>query len=492
MAINTTVVILHHKNDNRTDDDDSRGWIASFHRFLVTILDQMLDETPKIVLRSDADDQQVEAYSERTVLIPVFSQSFARSELLINGLRNYLKQRRSDGGLYVGDRPLVLKVYRHPAAVDDFFPELRATLNYNFYHTDIRTQDILEYNRFFGNRLERNFWMKLVDIAYDVYLLLRQVHPELESKTALRLVQEPTTVFLAEVADDLTTHRDAIKRELLRYGYTVLPEKGLPNTLEGLRQQMEDELPMCKLAVHLIGDDYGAMMADSGRSLIDWQNEIAAQYSQQATQHHFRRLIYVKPDQENISERQKVFVENLRSEVELDENAEIVRLPIQEFKTLIHTAINQKASTENEDDQGPEAGEAPVVYLITDKQDLTDSRTLIDLLQKQGYQVYDSEFEGDLITLRRGHEEKLRRCDGSIIYFGKAKNEWMRTKLQDILKAPGFGRRKPMRAKAVYYGHGSTTEQAPMLNSNTLLLGKGQPPTLDALKPFIDQMNGKS
>ena len=234
------------------------------------------------------------------------------------------------------------------------------------------------------------------------------------------------------------------------------------------------------------------MMADSGRSLIDWQNEIAAQYSQQATQHHFRRLIYVKPDQENISERQKVFVENLRSEVELDENAEIVRLPIQEFKTLIHTAINQKASTENEDDQGPEAGEAPVVYLITDKQDLTDSRTLIDLLQKQGYQVYDSEFEGDLITLRRGHEEKLRRCDGSIIYFGKAKNEWMRTKLQDILKAPGFGRRKPMRAKAVYYGHGSTTEQAPMLNSNTLLLGKGQPPTLDALKPFIDQMNGKS
>ena len=76
------------------------------------------------------------------------------------------------------------------------------------------------------------------------------------------------SVYLAEVGADLVSERDAIKRELIRNGYKVLPEKNMPGDLEVIMKLVKRDLSSCNLSIHLIGSDYGKIQG-SNVSIID-------------------------------------------------------------------------------------------------------------------------------------------------------------------------------------------------------------------------------
>jgi hypothetical protein len=84
-----------------------------------------------------------------------------------------------------------------------------------------------------------------------------------------------------------------------------------------------------------------------------------------------------------------------------------------------------------------------------DKIDHNEALPLIEALKKSGFDVMIPEFEGELLELRQKHIENLRNLDGAIIYKGKVNEQWVRMKALDLLKAPGFGRKKPILAKAI-------------------------------------------
>ena len=48
----------------------------------------------------------------------------------------------------------------------------------------------------------------------------------------------------------------------------------------------------------------------------------------------------------------------------------------------------------------------------------------------------------------QAHQDNLKFCDGVLIFFGAASGQWVEMKLMDLLKAPGYGRTKPLTAKA--------------------------------------------
>ncbi len=108
---------------------------------------------------------------------------------------------------------------------------------------------------------------------------------------------------------------------------------------------------------------------------------------------------------------------------------------------------------------------------------------------QQGYKVVSPSYEGDLVDLRYIHQENLRRCDASIIYFGSSTEDWIKTKLQDLLKAPGFGRIKPMKAKAVYIrGEKEGVDLDQFEKNNAMVLGKNGSFSPDHLKPFLTKL----
>src|SRR5688500_13605304 len=91
-----------------------------------------------------------------------------------------------------------------------------------------------------------------------------------------------------------------------------------------------------------------------------------------------------------------------------------------------------------------------------DRIDHLDVQPLKDVIEKSGFKVLLPEFEGELLELRQKHIENLRNFDCAINYKGKVNEQWVRMKALDLLKAPGFGRKKPIMGKAIVATPGSS------------------------------------
>jgi len=203
-------------------------------------------------------------------------------------------------------------------------------------------------------------------------------------------------------------------------------------------------------------------------------------------------LVWISPNLKNVTECQKIFIEDLKSEAALIEQAEVLQVTLQEFKTIIRdelaTGGRYKLAREigKRDEEDATRKSKNLIYLICDKDDVKSSEPLGKYLQKEGFEVLRSVFEGDLVDLRYLHQENLRRCDASIIYYGKANREWIRSKMQDVMKAPGFGRKRPIRAQALYMeGEKEITEN---YQDRTMMLTTVNGFEPDSLKPFLAKL----
>ena len=93
--------------------------------------------------------------------------------------------------------------------------------------------------------------------------------------------------------------------------------------------------------------------------------------------------------------------------------------------------------------------------------------------------------------MRYIHQENLKRCDAAIIYFGNTSQAWIKTKLQDLMKSPGFGRIKKIQAKAVYFKGENKMDINYLKKNNTMTLGDQTPFRLLHLKPFLTLLEGE-
>src|SRR5262249_14466936 len=96
------------------------------------------------------------------------------------------------------------------------------------------------------------------------------------------------------------------------------------------------------------------------------------------------------------------------------------------------------------------------VYLICDENDQRSEATREHLaglqahLFAQGYEVALPAFEGEEAEIREDNRQTRLGCDAVVVFFGTATEVWLRAKLRDVSKAPGWGRTKPMACRAIY------------------------------------------
>ena len=255
------------------------------------------------------------------------------------------------------------------------------------------------------------------------------------------------------------------------------------------------------MSIHLIGEDYGYKPKGSELSVVDLQNKIAAQYTRDILEYNetsdkkekFSRLIWLSPDLKNVSERQKIFIEDLKSDAASLDEAEVLQIQLQELKSIIREELVTGGRFKTRDVKLAEKIteiSGTVVYVIFDKFDKEKVKPFIEYFDKKGLHVVASIYEGDLIDLRYLHQENLRRCDAAFIYYGGASKEWIRTKLQDILKAPGFGRVKAMKANAIYLEDNSSFDENNLTTNDAMILGDGDF-NPDSLEPFLTKLEIK-
>lgn len=500
MDVNKEILLCYAESDDIPVESGLKGWVTNFHKFLTTLLSQISHDSPNVKLVTESNYSSINM-GEAGAVLAVITPALAKDSGFSRALNEYGKSKRGSGDLVLGGISSFFKILKGPYDPDGAFPEFMDLISYDFYLVDPLTGEPQEFTRFFGAEAERSYWMKLVDMAYDLnQLFINQQKGVIEEEEYPR----EKTVYLASTGVDMVIQRDIIKRELMRHGYKVLPNHSLPKEAKALDRMVREDLTKCRLAIHLVGEDYGYKPKGSDLSVVDIQNRIASEHTYEMVEYNkkaevrepFSRLVWVSPDLKNVSERQKIFIEDLKSDAANLEEAEVLQITLQELKTIVREELVTGGRFKNRreihglESKKKEEDTTPIIYLIHDKRDGAESKELENYLTSQGYKVLSPTYEGDLVDLRYIHQENLRRCDGSIIYYGSSTEDWIKTKLQDLLKAPGFGRIKPLRAKAVYVeGEKEGVDVNQFEKNNAMVLGKNDSFKPEHLKPFLTKLS---
>ncbi len=289
------------------------------------------------------------------------------------------------------------------------------------------------------------YWSKLLDLAAEVKALAGNGTPAAATQR---------TVYLAESSRDMSKNRDILKRELLEYGYQVTAVTDLDLPSAELKSKIQSLVDRSHLAIHLLGNAYGEVLKDTGLSIAEMQVQFVGEYLEAIendpvhAEKELGRLIWIDPEYNPVDSSQEEFVSRLKKNIENLHRTEIIQTPLELFKTLVIKKL-QKSDERIPKATGKDA-QPGFLYLIHAPDDQKDVRELSESLQKEGVPTRMLNYEER--NLLNDHKNSLRDCDGALIYYGHANRPWLRSKVLDLLKAPGMGRIHAFRCRQVLAG----------------------------------------
>jgi hypothetical protein len=488
VRFDSDIFISYAHIDNQPLTPGDEGWITNLHRALEIRLAQLLGEEPKIwrdpkIQGNDYFDTAIVSQLPKTaLLISIITPRYLKSEWC----RKELDEFSQYGPIEVERKSRIFKVVKTPVPIDRTPEQLQRMLGYEFFQLDPETGRPIEFRPEPGTGEARKYWAKMDDLAYDLFQLLESLKTPAAATPAPAAAADGPVVFLAETTFDLAAERDALRRELLERGYRVLPERPLPLAAEELEKSLQQDLPQCALSVHLVGERYGVIPDGAELSMVDLQNRQAIR---QSRERGLRRIVWVSRENQPRDARQAAFLDTLRQDPAALEGAEFLQTTLEDLKSLIEARLRvPPPEEEKEEDAAGAEGEISRIYLICDRDDQEDARSLDDYLFSQGYEVISPLFEGDEATVRQDHQENLCLCDAAIIYYGKATEVWLRAKLRDFLKVAGFGRKKPLAARAVYIGPPARPDKDRFRTHEAMVIRGSATVSGDDLQPFFAEL----
>ena len=468
-------------------DDESliageQGWVSELHRLLEIRVGQVRGEKPKIWRDPKLQgndifaDTIVERLPRVAALVSVLSPRYVQSEWCNRELKEFCRVAERAGGLCVGDKARVFKVVKTPVSHDRLPGEVQPMLGYEFFVYDEkgRPRELSRDN----NGGQRAFLTKLDDLAYDIANLLDQ----LKSEAAVAPAEPKGTVYLAETSYELREEREAIKRDLIRNGYEVLPDRSLPLVAPELDALVREQLLRSSVSIHLVGRNYGIVPEGATDSIVQRQQALA---SEAAPATKLSSIIWLPPGLQIEDERQLAFVRHLQTSPSVHAAAELLEVPIEDLKTVIYRKLAPPAVVVKA--AAPAAGEEhPRLYLLCDQQDVEAAQPLEDYLFGEGFEVILPFFDDDEAQTRLEHEENLRSADVLLLYYGSGDELWLRRKLRELQKSAALGREKPWLARCIYAGAPVTPQKQRFRTHEAMLIHEpagGFAP--DALAPLL-------
>lgn len=469
-----------------------KDWGSSFYKFLELLLFRLSGEKISINTINCEDLSIEEIYSPFTLLIPIVSPSLLNSPSFKEEIKIFHEKALNKSHNNISWNSRIFKVLQEPQNGHFLLDYLSDSVSYDFFHFDTSTDELVLYEDFTGPTSEKTFWMRLYDLAYDIFKVIDNLKNAENEIASINDELNSLTIYLSEVGADLIPQRDAMKRELLRNGYKVLPEKNMPKDLESIMKMVKRDLTASNMSIHLIGSDYGKIYG-TNVSIIDLQNRLATQHFNElermdaTTSMNFGRVIWVSPQQQSISVKQRLFIENLKKDSDSMIMADLLETTIEELKSFVISKIQDGLKKHDliYGDGRHEKGKT--IYLIHDKSDSRKCKKVKDFLSKNGFDVITSDFEGNPDEIRNRHDDNLRLCDASLIYYGKENESWLKSKQKDLMKSLGLGREKPISPQAILIENESQLDD--MLSTDKALILQGHNKfTPKLMEPFLAQL----
>jgi hypothetical protein len=313
--------------------------------------------------------------------------------------------------------------------------------------------------------------------------------------------QSISTVYLAETNQELREKRENIKRRLLERGCTVLPDEPLPLIYSQVRETVGKLLAQCDISIHILGEHYGVVPEETEKSILSIQNELAAEKSEKGKS---ERLVWISPLIDQTDERQKLFIDIVKTGAADQPHTDIFETSIDEMEAALFEkleSLDEKRRRQTaEKTPAPAAGEADEadpgprrIYLVCDQGDLDDRENdhitrLEDFLFDSGFDVVLPIFEGKEEDVMNDHHENLKTCDAAVIYYGTGSELWLRSITRDLTKIAGYGRPHPLLNKTVFLGPPGSRQKERFRSHDLLVINglTGFSPSL--LDPFVEKL----
>src|SRR5258705_502642 len=362
--------------DNKGLSEGQKGWVANFQHALETRVAQLVGREAQVwgdpELRGNEvfSDILIERLRSVASLISILSPAYVNSKWGQRELTEFCKAAEQGGKLQISDKARVFKVLKTPVPLEQQPAELLPFLGYEFFKVDQETGRVRELSEMFGDDAQRDFWMKL--------------------------------------------------------------------------------------------------------------NELAAE---RAAAGAFSRLLWIPPGLSVADERQRKVLQDVRMDQPSHEGTDLLENTLEDLQTAITARLAAPAKAPRASATPTMTG-AALLYLIYDQRDAQAATAWADLLFKD-FEIVLPIFDGDEKDIREFHEDSLRTCDGVLILFGAANEAWLRRKLTDIQKSPGYGRSKASPDVAICFIPPNTPTKASFKTHYATVIPQFDGCTPEPLAPFV-------
>ncbi len=422
-----------------TPDDDSslnQETIDAFIDHTKKMMSQYRQEEIDFFIKgNEFDDKSFDKYVTRNNIYVVLqfegskaNDLFAREIEQIAGAVNVNENKVSKG---------VTGIFRACLTPSNLnLPQLIANIQpYNFYELNRYSRKFKSYvNDEEG--LPEAYWAKLLDMVVDISAYINE-----RNLTSSEKDKAERYIFMGQTSPDQSVSRDEIIRELKHFGFKILPSVEFPEDFEGIEKTVTDSLVHCKYAIQMFGLQYGNILKNTKYSLIDFQNRIISDYQKKNVKQDLKRFIWIPNDLKTTDQRQNLYLRRIKRD-EAGENTEIIEAPIEVFKTAVIQEIQMK------DERDKQREKQRKIYLIFEEKEKENASKWIDKLKSLSIQPIFLDYTKQIGIYAR-HLQNLSDADAIIIYLGKSDEEWLRSKIRDLVKVPGYIENKKFKALGV-------------------------------------------
>lgn len=482
MPFDRHAFISYSHIDNRPLPTEKDGWVTLFHEALQQLLAGRLGGNAEIwrdnKLRGNDvfADEIVDQFADTAAFISVLTPRYLNSEWCNKEIDRFCDAAERTGGVVLGQNKCrIFKVLKLPVDRDNDLPEvLSQVLGYEFYELDA-DQTPRELDPAYGDKSKQDFLRKIAKLAWDIKLLLDHLNSEKPAESTQKEASH-VTVYLAECSRDRRQAREVIEAELKRLGYTVLPDKPLPQDEGEYVAAVERLLSRCHIAIHLVGSSYGAVPdGPSQKSIVILQNELAVKRSQTDA---LQRVIWLPEGTHSDHPAAAAFIDALHHDEKAQFGADLITGDLETLKGVVHAALKdikrnaQAASTE------PSAGASgrKRIHVLCDARDRKDTIALLKLLKESADMTLPI-FAGDAAAVREANQALLTQCDAVILFYGAGDEAWKFHQQNELKRIRALRPERPLPAETIYLA-------SPTTDDKDLLVGLLEPNLVNALNGF--------
>ena len=203
MKSDLDVYISYAHLDNLELTEGGQGWVEMFRRALQMRITQRTGHEPNVWLDDKLrgtdviPDDVINKVRRAAAFVAIVSPRYVASEWTRKELELFVGTHAT---IDPSGKSRIFKVMKAPVPLDRLPSALRITLGYEFFAVDPETGRVREFDPIFGNDADRNFWLRLDDLADD-----------LTSQLELLMEERPEAV----VGGPRTPLRDRAERVLL-------------------------------------------------------------------------------------------------------------------------------------------------------------------------------------------------------------------------------------------------------------------------------------